>query len=151
VEPPAIALELLKDEHAHVDRLLGELAAHSGDLELTRRTLSDELDRHMRLEEQVFYPALERLETLASFVARLRDQHARMREAMQFLLTADVGDRDGFAAAVAHLNALFDAHVVEEQGRAFAYAREHLGDELDGIAVEMEHCREALRGAFGVG
>ena len=146
-----IALDLLKEEHEHVDRLLGELSAHTGDLDQVRRTLSEELDRHMQLEEQVFYPALERLEMLASFVARLRDQHARMREALQSLCAADLGDRDGFSAAVAHLNSLFDAHVVEEQGRAFPYAREHLADELDSIAVEMEHCRDALRGAFGVG
>jgi len=145
VQSQYIALELLKNEHEDVDRLLGELSAQTGDLEQVRRTLAEELDRHMRLEEQVFYPALERLEMLASFVARLRDQHARMREAMQLLCAADLDDRDGFAAAVAHLNTLFDAHVEEEQGRAFAYAREHLRDELDGIAVEMEHCRDALR------
>jgi len=146
-----VALELLTQEHEFVDRLLGELSAHAGDVEQVRRTLSEGLNHHMQLEEQVFYPALERVEMLASFVARLRDQHARMREAMQRLCATEVGDRERFAAEVAHLNALFDSHVEEEHGRAFAYAREHLRDELDGIAVEMEHCRDALRGAFGVG
>jgi len=151
VEPRHIALELLADDHAEVDRLLGSLSAHNEDPERTRRTLCDQLEHHMQLEEQVFYPALEQLEMLASFVARLREQHVRMREAMQVLCAIHPGEHERFAAAVAHLNGLFDTHVEEEQGRAFAYAREHLHDELDGIAVEMEHCRDAQRGAFGVG
>jgi len=147
----ALALQMLHDEHAEVDRILGELAAGNGDLERARHLVCQELERHMRVEEQVFYPALERLEMLASFVARMRDQHARLREQIHSLAEVDLHDPAVRTSAVSHLNELLDAHIEEEEGRGFAYALEHLGGELDAIAVEMEHCREAVRGAYGVG
>jgi hypothetical protein len=49
------------------------------------------------------------------------------------------------------VNELVDAHVQEEETRAFAYAVQHLAGELESLAVEMEHRRECERGAYGVG
>jgi len=151
VSQAPIALRMLHEEHEHVDRLLGQLMAQDGDLDDARRALHDQLLRHMTAEEQVFYPALERLEMLASFVSRLRDQHARLRESLGELVACDISDRSRFRAVILHLNRLFDEHIDDEEGRGFAYAVEHLATELDALAVELEHGRTEARGAFGVG
>ncbi len=146
-----IALRMLHEEHEQVDRLLGQLMAQEGDLDEVRRALHEELCRHMAAEEQVFYAALDRLEMLASFVSRLRDQHARLRESVSELVACDLADRTRFRATTLHLNRLFDEHIEDEEGRGFAYAVEHLATDLDAIAVELEHSRSAARGAYGVG
>lgn len=146
-----IALQLLLQEHELIGRLLGRLLAREEDFEHERQVLIEELERHMRLEEQVFYPALGRMEVLASFVQSLHDQHARIRLAVLQLAQAAVTDQAAFMRAAERVNELVTMHMVEEQDRAFTYAEAYLFRELDAMAVEMEDCREALRGAFGVG
>jgi ATP/maltotriose-dependent transcriptional regulator MalT len=146
----SIAFQLLHGEHEEVDRLLGEVQAHAGDLERARRLLDETLRQHMAVEEAVFYPALARLDMLASFVDRMRTQHGQIREALDALAAQSLGDAH-FDAAAHRLNQLVDMHVQEEETRAFAYAAEHLAGELEALAVEMEHRRECERGAYGVG
>ncbi len=145
-----LALQLLDEDHALVHRLLGEMRGRA-DWTDVRTELCEALERHLRVEETVFYPALARLEMLASFVARMYDQHARLREALQELSTVNAGDDAAMRDAAKRLAALFDAHIAEEEKRAFKYAIEHLANELDALAVELEHCRNAAGGAYGVG
>jgi hemerythrin-like domain-containing protein len=112
--------------------------------------LDDSLRRHMNVEEAVFYPALARIEMLASFVEHMREQHQVIRDALEALDQVAPGDPH-FEAAARRLNEALDAHVQEEESRGFAYAAEHLAGELDALAVEMEDRRECERGAYGVG
>lgn len=145
-----LALQLLARQHIDIDGLLGKLAARAGDGSSERRLLCEALEQHMTLEEKVFYPALGRLEALASFVQRMHDQHRVIRECLQQLLDTEL-QADTFDRAVSTLNEAVDLHVQDEEQRAFDYAVEHLAAELDGLAVEMEAQREAEQGAFGVG
>jgi hemerythrin-like domain-containing protein len=147
----SIAFEFLHREHEEVDRLLGELLMRQGDLERARRMLDESLRRHMAVEEAVFYPALARLEMLGSFVERMHTQHDLIREALDALNGIGFDDDPRFQDAARRVNELVDAHVQEEETRAFAYAVQHLAGELESIAVEMEHRRECERGAYGVG
>ena len=146
----SIAFQLLHAEHDEIDRLLGELVAGAGDRDQVRRMLGQALDRHMAVEEAVFYPALARLEMLGSFVQRMRQQHGLIREAMDTVSRMEFGEEE-FAFAAQRLDELVDSHVEEEESRAFGYAAEHLAGELEALAVEMEHQRECERGAYGVG
>ena len=146
----SVAFQLLHGEHEQVDRLLGEVQARGGDLDRARRLLAEALLQHMAAEEEVFYPALARLEMLSSFVERMRAQHGQIREALDALAALPSGDAR-YDDAVRRLNELVDRHVQEEETRAFAYAAEHLAGELEALAVEMEHRRECERGAYGVG
>jgi hemerythrin-like domain-containing protein len=145
-----LALEVLHREHEAIDRLLGDLLAPARDPAHTRRMLDESLRQHMRVEEGVFYPALARLEMLESFIQRMRTQHQLIREALDLLATTQPGSA-AFEDAARRLNELVDAHVQEEESRAFAYSAEHLGAELGALAIELEHRRECERGAFGVG
>lgn len=145
-----LALEFLARQHDEADVLLGELAAGEGDLPRARRLLCKTLEQHMAMEEKVFYPALARVEMLASFVSRLHDQHRVIRECMDSLLETEI-DAESFQPAVRMLNEAVDLHVQDEEGRGFDYAAEHLAGELDALAVEMEAQHEAEKGAFGVG
>jgi iron-sulfur cluster repair protein YtfE (RIC family) len=146
----SVAFQLLHAEHEQVDRLLGEVQARAGDLDRSRRLLAEALLQHMAVEEEVFYPALARIEMLSSFVERMRTQHGRIREALDALAALPSNDAR-YEDAARRLNELVDMHVQEEETRAFAYAAEHLAGELEALAVEMEHRRECERGAYGVG
>ena len=75
---------------------------------------------------------------------RIRDLLADS-EAVAFLTDASGKQR------IRGVPKVLDAHVQEEETRAFAYAAEHLAGELEGLAVEMEHRHECERGAYGVG
>jgi len=146
-----LALQLLQDEHASVQRLLASLRTHEGDATQIRQQLCGELDHHMRLEEQVFYPALARVKAQAPLVERLRTQHDAMRAAMGELMALDPREAQRLDQSVRKLHDLLEAHLREEEDAGFLGARSALDGELDALAVELEHCREALRGAFGVG
>ena len=148
--PQPLALQLLHREHQQTDALLGQLMAGEGDLLRACQRLCEQIELHMAIEEKIFYPALARLEMLASFVDHLQEQHAVIRQDLQALREMSPGD-SGFLEAVRRLNESFDQHVADEESRGFAYATEHLAGELDALAVEMEDEREALRGAYGVG
>lgn len=152
MRPPdtPLALALLARQHDEIDVLLGELAAREGDLQRARRLLCQAIAQHLTIEEKVFYPALARVEALGSFIDRMHDQHRVIRETVQALLAAEIGSED-FGQAVTMLNEAVDRHVEDEEQRAFDYAVEHLGGELDALAVELEDQREASQGAFGVG
>lgn len=145
-----LALALLARQHDEIDVLLGELAAREGDLQRARRLLCQAIEQHLSIEEKVFYPALARVEALSAFVDRMHDQHRVIRETLQALLTTDIASEE-FGQAVRMLNDAVDRHVEDEEQRAFDYAVEHLGGELDALAVELEAQREAAQGAFGVG
>ncbi|HZP86515.1 MAG TPA: hemerythrin domain-containing protein [Burkholderiales bacterium] len=146
----SIAFEFLQREHEEIDRLLGQLIAGQSDARAVRRQLQRTLEQHMVVEEKVFYPALARVEMLNAWVDHLRDQHRLIRASLQALQEVDP-DREGFAAALRRLCDLVERHVEEEENRAFDYAAQHLGKELEGLAVEMEHEKEAAQGASGVG
>lgn len=146
-----LALQLLQDEHASVQRLLASLRTHEGDATQIRRELCEELGRHMRLEEKIFYPTLARVKAQAPLVERLSAQHDAMRVAIGELMSLDPRETQRLDQLAGELHDLLEAHLREEEGAGFRAARSALAGELDALAVELEHCREALRGAFGVG
>src|SRR5687768_6631214 len=75
------ALELLKHDHEIVKGLFEEAEA-AEDLKEKRtffKQIKKELTTHARIEEAVFYPAVEKYEELKDMVAESREEHKQVK------------------------------------------------------------------------
>jgi hypothetical protein len=115
----------------------GALAHH---LQVAR----DALELHMRLEEEVFYPACEAVPELRELVRRAREDHHAMRGALRGL-----GAGPLHAAAMLRARALVaevEAHIEEEEEDLIPRVRRSLGDtELGRLGLQWESRRAVLR------
>jgi iron-sulfur cluster repair protein YtfE (RIC family) len=114
----------------------GALAHH---LQVAR----DALELHMRLEEEVFYPACEAVPELREQVRRAREDHHAMRSALRGLGSGPLD-----AAALLRARALVaevEAHVEEEEEDLFPQVRRALGDaEIGRLGLQWEARRAVL-------
>jgi iron-sulfur cluster repair protein YtfE (RIC family) len=107
------------------------------------REARDALELHMRLEEEVFYPACEAIPELREQVRRAREDHHAMRGALRALSAGPL-----HAAAILRARALVaevEAHVEDEEEDLFPRARRALGDaEIGRLGVQWEARRAVL-------
>ena len=114
------ALDQLRADHMHVERLLLRLRMLQ-DPDRRRNTLRElrsELDVHMRVEEELFYPACERIDKLQRNVERAYDEHAWAKDALMQLGSMDPASRE-FSKLVTRLTRKLEMHVYREENRLF--------------------------------
>lgn len=127
------ALALLRDDHARVRKLFGDLeSAKSPDRQVSLlERIEDELKTHTRLEENYFYPAFEEH-------ARSKEDRQMYHEAIEEHHTVDVvlpevkyatPGTPQFAARVKVLKELVEHHAHEEEKTMFPRARQIIGSE----------------------
>jgi hypothetical protein len=93
------ALDLLAHDHLGVRQLLEQAQAARNEKEKRRvfRGINDELETHARIEESVFYPAMEEYEELQQMVAESLQEHdkitALLREIRNLKSDGKVFDR----------------------------------------------------------
>lgn len=138
------ATELLKDDHATVKQMLNELEAVSARDGDTRRRLADKiadaLDVHTTLEEELFYPALERV---SSHVPTAHVQHQEIERLLHDL----AGRRPSSARwghALAALKQAILRHVDAEEDVLCVDAERLGAEELERLGEAMQRRREAL-------
>jgi hemerythrin-like domain-containing protein len=143
-----LALAILKREHEEIDRAFERLerAVAAAERESARTRLAEAVERHLALEEAVFYPALDREPGLAPMRRRGEAEHEELRAAM-----AQLGDESGNTGAVRLARLVFERHRRGEEDEVFPLVQRRLGEGLPALAVELEQQREAEKGAFGVG
>lgn len=143
-----LALAILEREHADIDQAFERLenAGSAAERESARTSLAAAVERHLALEEAVFYPALDRAEGLASMRRRGEGEHAELREAM-----ASLGDESADNGGVRLARRVFERHRRGEEDEVFPLVQRSLADGLPALALELEQQREAERGAYGVG
>src|SRR5438445_12873425 len=75
------ALELLKQDHQKVKELLEEAEATEGGKEQREifKQMKKELKTHARIEETVFYPAMEKHEELKDIVLESYEEHKQIK------------------------------------------------------------------------
>jgi hemerythrin superfamily protein len=109
-------IELLAQEHRRIVDALGQCVAQDARV----RSVVSDLRAHMRLEEDILYPALSRRRghKAHSAVHRALEQHQRLDGLITGLLDLEPDAAD-FQGRLAALRAAFEAHVAYEEAAVF--------------------------------
>lgn len=148
------ACELLDADHLAVKHLFVEYARMAftpdADPAATRGAIAlricDELEVHARIEEEIFYPALQSaVPDAADVLEEARQEHQEARDLVaQIRQMGDAGDE--IDALVAQLNRAIEHHVKEERDELFPKARS-AGLDLQELAQRMRERQQELQAA----
>lgn len=137
------ATDLLKKQHRQAATLLRQILG-SEDADERRKLveeLTDHLQQHTRIEEEVFYPAFREAagtQKADSLVRESFEEHHLVDVLLEEIPELDPEDEQ-FDAKVTVLKEVIEHHVEEEQDEMFPAAEKKLGRErLEELAVEME-------------
>lgn len=142
--------QFIAADHDNADELFREtLRAIDGGVQ-NRRQLFEQLklmlDQHARMEEAVFYPALQQYEATRDLVADGLEEHRKIKESLAEL---SAGDKDGaeWTGRFKELQQLVEHHVRDEEHKMFPAAREVLDQrKAESLLKDMEHVKlEMLR------
>lgn len=138
-----LALRVLVEELENLEARFDacESAADSGERAALERDLARDVDRYLRLEDEVFNPVLDRR---GIEHADASASHAQLR---QRLGRWQPNSGEG---AIQALHAALRAHRQEQEERNLPRAARALGDELPGLALELDEVRGRMKGAYGV-
>jgi Hemerythrin HHE cation binding domain len=144
----ASAIEMLKQDHRRVESLFEQIE-QSGDDEqkegLVER-ICGELILHMRLEEEIFYPACRKAGVDEDTMDEAQVEHDGAKIFVNDLLDARAGGRF-WDAKVSVLKELIKHHVAEEEkpgDGTFAQAKGHGIDDA-GLAEQLKHRKGELQ------
>jgi hemerythrin superfamily protein len=133
------ALELLKQDHAKVKKLFDK--AETADDREQKRIFSQiktELEIHAQIEENIFYPAMQRYDELKELVAESLKEHSGMKTLLQQMVT--LSDREDFQDKLEELIDDVEHHAEdEEEGKMFPKVRELVGaNELQKLGAQLQ-------------
>jgi iron-sulfur cluster repair protein YtfE (RIC family) len=121
---PLNGLDLLRADHMRAEGIAIQLRL-SRDKNRRKQLLGEltqALDRHMRIEEEVLYPACARIQKLSRLIDHARTDHQLFKNVLKDLAVLD--------PCSGHFNALLtkaiievEKHVYEEENRMFGRAR----------------------------
>jgi hypothetical protein len=134
------ATELLKKQHREVKALFRRAKkASAGERGDILDEIGQKLAHHMRIEEEIFYPAVHEVGTKKAeeIVPEAYEEHHVVKLVLDELPELDPGN-ERFEAKMTVLDELVQHHVEEEEKEMFALA-EKLGDErLKELGAELE-------------
>ena len=126
------AFALLKADHKKVAGILEKIDSTTERGVKTREELftrlKTELDVHARIEETIFYPALEKAEETRDITLEAFEEHRLVKQLLRELETADKGD-EKWTAKFTVLKENIEHHVEEEEGEMFTKARKVFSEE----------------------
>lgn len=130
------ALAMLKRQHREAEGLFARISAVDvAEGQAIFKVLAEKLLTHMRLEEEVFYPAAEVLDQVE--IANALDEHEEAKEGIAEILGLEAGAAK-FPDAVRALRMAIEEHVEEEENGLFPLCEEHMTKAgLIGLADEM--------------
>ena len=146
------AIQLLKEDHTKVRKLLSELAETTPRGVKIRTELlaqiATELRVHSKIEEEIFYPALhaaaKNREDETMYFEALEEHRAAGELVLPDLEKTDVAS-DRFSGRAKVLKELVEHHAGEEEKEMFPRARELLSaDELKALGARMERRKQEL-------
>lgn len=126
------AFNLLKSDHEKVAGILSSIEetterAIKGREELFTR-LKQELDLHAKIEEEIFYPAIEGAEETREVTLEAYEEHRLVKQLLAEL-EAEPKDTEEWTAKFTVLKENIEHHVEEEEGEMFKQARQVLSEE----------------------
>jgi hemerythrin superfamily protein len=133
------ALELLKQDHAKVKKLFEEAEdADEKDQKAIFTQIKTELEIHARIEESVFYPAMDRYNELKDMVRESLEEHNQMKTLLTEM--ADLSDSEDFQDKLEELIDNVEHHAQdEEEGKMFPKIRELVSrSELEKLGAQLQ-------------
>ena len=150
------AIDLLKEDHAKVRKLLDELTSTHGP-KTRERLLAEihtELAVHTKIEEEIFYPAFkeacEKKEDVEMYYEALEEHRAVDSMVLPDLMKTKP-DSEKFGGRAKVLKELVEHHADEEEDEMFKLARklmtkeelEELGEQMDARKKELMKRKKA--------
>ncbi len=126
------AIEILKEDHQMAMSLIAELetaddqAGTDPTQTETFNKLQQALKLHTRMEEEIFYPALESFAETKDMVGEAYKEHDQVDQLLA-QLSALAPNEEDFQDTLAELRADIEHHVEEEENEMFPQAEELLG------------------------
>jgi hemerythrin superfamily protein len=135
------ALELLKEDHQMVKDLF-EQAEGTDDQKEKEKIFDDiktELETHARIEETVFYPAMEKHEELKKMVTEALEEHKQVKTLLREIDNLK-SDSEKFEPKLSVLMENVKHHAEEEEeGKMFPKVREIVRqNDLEQLGQELE-------------
>jgi iron-sulfur cluster repair protein YtfE (RIC family) len=145
------AFALLKADHEKVAGILETIdetteRAVKGREELFTR-LKEELDLHARIEEEIFYPALEEEDETREITLEAYEEH-RLVKQLLMELEAEPKDTEEWTAKFTVLKENIEHHVEEEEGEMFKKALTVLSkDQAELLGERLQQAKQEEKAA----
>jgi hypothetical protein len=135
------ALELLKQDHQKVKELFKQ-GQETDDKKRQRqifKEIKSELETHARIEETIFYPAMEEHEELKDMVLESLEEHKQMKTVLREMARLSTSS-ERFKPKFKVLKDNVEHHAVEEEeGKMFPKIRKLINrNELEELGQELE-------------
>jgi hemerythrin superfamily protein len=138
------ALALLTSDHDEVRGMFEQFRAakeaeNTEKMRSLQQQIFDELETHTRIEEDIFYPAVQALgvEDLTEIVTEGIQEHHVVKVLMREI--RDLSDQEIFEAKMTVLMENVEHHAEEEETEMFPDLREHMSNErLEELGVELQ-------------
>jgi hemerythrin superfamily protein len=141
VEGAMDALELLKQDHQKVKELFkqGQQTENRKEQKQIFKEIKSELETHARIEETIFYPAMEEHEELKDMVLESLEEHKQMKTVLRELSRLSANS-ERFKPKFKVLKDNVEHHAVEEEeGKMFPKIRDLIDrTELQQLGQELE-------------
>ena len=139
------AFTLLKADHKKVAGILEKIDETTERAIKTREELftqlKTELDIHTRIEETIFYPALEEADETHDITLEAFEEHKVVKTLLSELESLGK-DKEEWTAKFTVLKENIEHHVEEEEGEMFTKARKVLGEEgAETLGTRMEKAK----------
>lgn len=134
------AINLLISDHRKVDNIFHEFEQGGDAQQFTRlfQQLNQELTVHTKIEETVFYPAVEQFPALKAMIGEAYQEHAQVKQALQRLTPMD-NTTSAWSNEMTKLMQDVKHHVQEEENDLFPRVREMMtASQLDDLGMQLE-------------
>jgi hemerythrin superfamily protein len=140
------AFTLLKADHKKVAGILEKLDSTTERGVKTREELftqlKTELDAHARIEETIFYPALESADETRDITLEAFEEHRLVKQLLSELEKMSK-DKEEWTAKFTVLKENIEHHVEEEEGEMFPKARKVLSEEeVETLGTRLEAAKD---------
>jgi hemerythrin superfamily protein len=144
------ATQMIRQDHKKVEGLFNKFEQTQG-ADAKRRLAENamaELEVHAALEEEIFYPAVEReVEDAASMISEAREEHQTVKQLIAELKGMEETDEE-FESQFSELVENVQHHVEEEENEMLPKVEESSLD-LNSLGDQMSKRREALQSSGG--
>jgi hemerythrin superfamily protein len=145
----ANAIELITSDHRTVEQLYQRYQGTNGQTQSQQAIIQEvchELTIHAQLEEELFYPAVERKlgSEGATLVKEARKEHSDMKRAISQLQTRQFAGPE-CAQVFETMMTGVQHHVKEEESEMLPRAQQQLGAESERLGAQMQERKQALQ------